>query len=277
MIKNILVPQDGSKHSEAALDYSSWMGKKLKAKLEGIYVVDIVTLEGPFFHDISGSLGFEPFLDTSSKMREIFESKGKEVLHNFAEKCNSVSVENETNLDFGIIVNEICKRTRVADLLIMGRRGMNEDFEYGLLGSATDGVIRKASSPVMIVPDTFKEPASPILAYDGSASSTKALHFAAELTQNLNLTLTVLTVSRKNESDRLINEAGDYLRSYKIETEFTHKKGDAHHEIVNHYKDNNHDILFMGTSHHSRIVAMVLGSTAEYVIRATDGPVILVR
>jgi len=37
------------------------------------------------------------------------------------------------------------------------------------------------------------------------------------------------------------------------------------------------DMLFMGATHRSRVVELVLGSTAEYVIRAVDGPVLVVR
>ena len=44
---------------------------QFRAALIGLHVVDIVSIEGSFFHDISGSLGLEPYLDFSSKMREV--------------------------------------------------------------------------------------------------------------------------------------------------------------------------------------------------------------
>ena len=45
-----------------------------------LHVIDIVSIEGSFFHDISGSLGFEPYLDFSSKMREVLEERGRAML-----------------------------------------------------------------------------------------------------------------------------------------------------------------------------------------------------
>ena len=63
MFKNILIPQDGSNHSRTALAYGIWLARKFDAKVIGLYVVDVVVMEGPFLHDLSGSLGFEPFLN----------------------------------------------------------------------------------------------------------------------------------------------------------------------------------------------------------------------
>ncbi len=277
MIRNILVPQDGSNHSRTALDYAIWLARRMQAKLVGIYVVNIVALEGPFLHDLSGSLGFEPYLNFSTKMREVLEAKGEEILKTFQEKCGVDGIENEVYASTGIVVNEICEKAKVADLIIMGRQGINVQFEYGLLGSTTEGVLRKASKPVLTVPDTFKEPANPLLAYDGSVTASKAMHSAAEFVKALGLPLTVLSVSRDDSGEKLLDDAEDYLKPYKIQPKFINKKGDTHKGIVDYYKDNNHDILFIGASHHSRIVKMVLGSTTEYVMRSINAPIFLER
>ncbi|MFQ5586224.1 MAG: universal stress protein [Thermodesulfobacteriota bacterium] len=277
MIKHILIPQDGSDHGAAALDYGIWLARRTEAKITGLYVVDIVTLEGPFFHDISGSLGFEPYLNFSTKMREMLEARGEEILNSFVERCESEGVECEKTLGSGVVVSEICERAKVADLVIMGRFGVNVEFEYGLLGSTTEGVIRRASRPVLVVPDRFKEPARPLLAYDGGATAAKAMHSAAELVKTLGRPLTVLAVAEGEEGDRLLNEAEEYLKPYGVEAEYISREGAAYREIVACYEEKGHDMLFMGVSHHSRIVEMVLGSTTEHVIRAVQGPVFLER
>ena len=77
MIKNILLPLDGSEHSNAAFDYALWMTEKFDGTLFGQHVIDTISIEGTFFHDISGSMGFEPYLDFSTKMREALEERGK--------------------------------------------------------------------------------------------------------------------------------------------------------------------------------------------------------
>src|SRR5215467_13502574 len=135
MIKNILVPLDGSEHSKAALDYAIWITEKFSGTLFGQHIIDTISIEGTFFHDISGSLGFEPYLDFSTKMREVLEERGKTILDDFVQRCRNRGIKHQTFLDMGLIANEICERSKVADLVIIGHRGINEEFSTGLLGT----------------------------------------------------------------------------------------------------------------------------------------------
>lgn len=276
MIKKILVTQDGSDYSKAALEYGVWLAKRFEASLIGYHVVDIVALEGPFLHDLSGSLGFEPFLNFSTKMREALEAKGSAFLSSFEDFCKTQGVACETMLSFGIVPNEIVEKGKLADLLILGQRGVNARYEFGMLGSTTEGVIRKSPKPVLITPKDFREIKKPMLAYDGSPTSSRAMHSAAEWMKILKLPLTVLNVSK--ESAFKLGEAENYLKPYAIEAKFAGLEAeDPPVAIENYYNENRHDLLFMGASHHSRIVEMVLGSTTEHVMRAINGPFFLER
>lgn len=277
MIKKILVPQDGSAFGRSALDWSLWLSKKLGADLIGLHVVDIVALEGPFLHDISGSLGFEPFLNFSTKMREVLEEKGEAILKTFEEACEGAGVRGEKLLSVGVVAGEICEKAKLADLVVMGRRGVNARFEYELQGSTTEAVLRKSPKPVLVVPDTFTEPKNPLLAYDGSPNASRAMHSAAEWSKTLGLPLTVVTVSVSEGETSLLKDAEDYLKPYGIKTKFAGLAGDPPTSIERYYRENNHDLLFMGTSHHSRIFEMVLGSTTEFVMRSVTGPFFLER
>ena len=96
----------------------------------------------------------------------------------------------------GIVANEICDQARIADLVIVGQRGVNEQFSTGLLGSTTESVTRKSPKPVLVTPLGWKEITRPLLAYDGSQRASAALHAAAELTSSLGLPLTVVHVAQ---------------------------------------------------------------------------------
>ncbi len=277
MIKKILVPQDGSSYGKSALDWGLWLAKKFDADIIGLHVVDIVSLEGPFLHDISGSLGFEPFLNFSTKMREVLEARGKTILNAFEEACENSGVTHESCLSVGIISNEICEKAKSADLVIMGQRGVNAMFEYGLLGSTTESVLRKSPKPVLVVSEEFKELRNPLLAYDGSPTASRAMHSAAEWVKALELPLTVINVTKAEGETQALREAENYLKPYGIKTKFVQVTDDPPVGIEKYYKKNSHDLLFMGASHHSRIVEMVLGSTPEHVMRNIAGPFFLER
>ena len=180
MIKTILVGVDGSEHALTARRYGFWLGEKCDATVLGLHVVDIVSIEGSFFHDISGSLGFEPYLDFSSKMREVLYERGKMLLQEFGEEAAQRRVRAETLLSMGIVANEIAERARTADLVVIGHRGVNEKFSTGLLGSTAESVTRKCPKPVFVSTMEFRAVTRPLLAYDGSQRAAAAMHAAAE-------------------------------------------------------------------------------------------------
>lgn len=279
MIKTILLGFDGSEHARAAARYALWLAERLQGRVVGLHVVDIVSIEGSFMHDISGSLGFEPYLDFSSKMRGVLEERGRGLLDTFATEAAARGVPAETVLGMGIVANEICERAHTADLVVIGHRGLNERFSTGLLGGTSESVTRKCPTPVFISPMTFAEIRSPLLAYDGSARAAAVMQQAAEFCATLSLPLTVLTVNRDEEQGkRLLGEAEAYLAPYglTVRCESQHT-GNAPERIASFIREQGHDLVFIGAYGHGRIIEMVLGSTTEYVLRNADCPVFLHR
>src|SRR5262249_44758852 len=147
MIRNILVALDGSQHADGALEYALWLAGRLHARLVGIHVVDIVSIEGSVLPDGSGSLGAEPYLDLSSKMRQALQERGRMLLDGFRERCAARGVACDTALPLGVVANEICDQGRTSDLVVLGHRGVNEQFSTGLLGGTTESVARKSPKP----------------------------------------------------------------------------------------------------------------------------------
>jgi nucleotide-binding universal stress UspA family protein len=278
MIKNVLVPLDGSEHSKAALEYAIWITEKFDGTLAGQHIIDTISLEGTFFHDISGSLGFEPYLDFSSKMREILDERGKIILDDFAARCEKAGIRFTTFLDMGLIANEICERAKVADLVVIGHRGVNEEFSTGLLGSTAETITRKCPRPIFVSTKQFAPLKNPLLAYDGSQRASSAMESAAEFCTRLKLPLTILTIAKEESIARNnLQQARAYLSSYAIETAFESARGHPEQKIVERIVSSDHDLLFIGAYGHRRIIEMVLGSTTEYVLRNAPCPVFLNR
>jgi len=279
MIKTILVGIDGSEHSRTAIRYALSLAGRLDATLVALHVIDIVSIEGSFFHDISGSLGFEPYLDFSSKMREVLQERGRALLEAFSEEAGKAGVRASTLMTVGVVANEIAERARTADLVVIGHRGLNERFSTGLLGGTAESVSRKCPKPVLVTPMEFREITDPLLAYDGSARAAAAMHVAAEFCSVLKLPLTVLTVNKDEEQGRkCLDEAHSYLAPYNLEARYElQQTSNAPERIANFIRERHYDLLFIGAYGHSRIIEMVLGSTTEYVLRNADCPVFLNR
>ncbi len=280
MIKSILVTLDGSEHAQTAAQYALWIAERLQATAIGLHVVDVVSIEGSgaFLHDVSGSLGFEPYLDFSSKMRDALQERGRVILEQFLASCNERGVRADTQLVSGIVANEICEQARTADLVVVGHRGVNERFSTGLLGGTTESVTRKCPKPVLVSPIELRPIRRPLLAYDGSQRAAAAMHEAAELVTALGLPLTVLHVGKGDTAaDRVVDEARRYLATHRVEAEYIERPGHANEVILETIAAGDHDLLVIGAYGHSRIIEMVLGSTTEYVLRNASVPVFLCR
>jgi nucleotide-binding universal stress UspA family protein len=278
MIKNILVPLDGSDHARGALEHALWMAEKFGATLFGQHVIDTVSIEGTFFHDLSGSLGFEPYYDFSSKMREALEERGKTILDEFERRCKERNLRCEIYLDLGIIPNEICERAKAVDLVVIGHRGINEEFSTGLLGGTAEAVTRKSPRPVFVSTKTFKPIERPLLAYDASQRSGSAMESAAEFCARLKLPLTVLYVPRRDDSgEKVLQTARSYLRSYGLDVKYELARGYPEQKIVDYLVNFGYDLVFIGAYGHRRIIELVIGSATEYVLRKSPCPVFLNR
>src|SRR5262249_59740541 len=166
----------------------------------------------------------------SSKRREALRERGQVLLDGFRTRCEQAGVAHDTALPMGIIANEICDHARTADLVVVGHRGINEQFSTGLLGGTTESVARKSPRPVLVSPMTFAEIRKPLVAYDGSPRAGLALHLAAELASALGLPLTVLHVDRDGtrDVDTVLDEARRYLERYDVVLDCERAGGSPH-------------------------------------------------
>jgi nucleotide-binding universal stress UspA family protein len=278
MIKRILVGIDTSQHSRVAQAYAFYLARRLGASPIGLHIVDIVSIEGSFFHDISGSLGLEPYLDFSSRMREVLTARGRAVIDEFAQAARRERVGAEVLLDVGIVANQICERAKSVDLVMIGHRGINERFSTGLLGSTAESVARKSPRSLFVSPRRFREIRKPVLAYDGSERAARAMRSAAEVSALLEVPLAIITIARDLKlGEKTLSEARAYLEPYAIKTDFKLIPGHAHEGIIGFLKQYEGDLLFVGAYGHSRIIEMVIGSNTEYLMRNAPCPVFLSR
>ena len=90
MIKQILVPTDGSEHATIGAQYGIGLAKQHDASLIGLHIVDIRLLEGPFLRDISASLGTAPYVNYQNNIAAILEERGKATLEDFRKRCEAL-------------------------------------------------------------------------------------------------------------------------------------------------------------------------------------------
>jgi nucleotide-binding universal stress UspA family protein len=136
--KIILVPTDGSEYSFYAAEHAVYLAKTLGARLYALNV-------------INAPLAFHAGIHYAESKAEM-ESSGQEAVKKIKALCDENGVECEEMIVDGepraAIVDVACKVN--ADCIVIGSLGMSA-LERVLIGSVSDGVLRHAPCPVLMV------------------------------------------------------------------------------------------------------------------------------
>lgn len=138
----------------------------------------------------------------------------------------------------------------------------------------------------IVCPTDFSAPAAQAAHYAaGLAKSCGAevilLHVVAELSYPMRSLGTVTAFP--NLQDEMQKRASEELDEAKaklgegitVRTEMRH--GDIHDEVLGCATDNDCDLIVLGTHGHTGLKHMLLGSTAERIVRMSEIPVLTVR
>jgi nucleotide-binding universal stress UspA family protein len=138
LFEKILVPFDGSEHSLKALQVALQMALKFNGKITLVHVYSI------------GGLAISP--TPVHEFIEAIRKAGAGILADGEKRVKAEGVQVETLLIEGHAVEQIVKTCREGkfDIIVMGARGLSRIKEM-LLGSVSDGVIRHACCPVLVV------------------------------------------------------------------------------------------------------------------------------
>ncbi|MDR1819690.1 MAG: universal stress protein [Methanobrevibacter sp.] len=130
MIKNLMIPSDGSKYSQKAIDFGIELASKIGANVIAVYIID----------------------ENTTYSYDSLEDEGNKILHNITKKANEYGVEVAEHLITGDPLRDmkiIAIKTN-ADGIIVNIHGKN-DAEKGIFGSVADRIIKTFEIPVIII------------------------------------------------------------------------------------------------------------------------------
>jgi len=280
MVKNILIPTDGSDFGKTAIAYGISIARKLGAGLLGLHVVDIRLLQGPVFTDLSGSMGIPSYQEFLPAIESSLEAKAETILGAFREQCEAAGIHVQTKKVTGVIDESIIEEGRTCcDWILLAQRG--EHFHMGdgaILGSTAQSVVRSSGKPVLVTPGEFREIESMAIAYDGSLPAHNALKLAAELSAAASWPLSVVIVSNDQcLAAEMAQKAEDFLSPRKIDSTVLILNGKEDRELLRYIREGAVELLVMGAFGHNRLRELLVGSTTSMIIRKSTIPVLLTR
>ena len=137
MIKNILVPVDGSEGADRAIENAVMLAETCGAKLNFLYVANINQLA------INAVLS-DAILDSVTKAGNVILDRALEMV--------PVGIEKESFSDTGspaVVILDFAESNGI-DLIVMGSRGLGV-VKGVLLGSISQYVVEQSKCPVLVV------------------------------------------------------------------------------------------------------------------------------
>jgi len=296
-LKKILAPTDFSAISQAGVRYAQVLADKLAATLALVHVV-----EPPVYY--GGNSEAVLLRDDAAVVAE-----AEKQLEQIAKQESQSGRPATTFVREGKPFHEITTlgRERRMDLIVIATRG-HTGLKRVLLGSTAERVVRHASCPVLTVPSPAAEPDQAasavrlrkiIVPIDFSPTSAQALPYAAALAGRFGAEITLLHVtepvvipaelrsvpvgiqgvveSPEPAAREQLTLLGQEMFDETVPVRVLVRTGVPFQEITKAAKSLGADLITLTTHGYTGLKHVLLGSTAERVVRHADCPVLVVR
>jgi len=270
MLKKILVPLDGSNYSWSAARHAIQVAKAFGAIVYGLSVTDVKIIDGQIATDLH--------IDHEAA-EKIYQDKGYALLEQLKQECDLAKVVFYPVTTTGMVTGSICSiATEIkAELIAIGKRGVNADWSGPLLGSTAESLIRQSKLSVLLAQENHVPINSVYVAYDGAIVSIKALRFSAALCVKCKWKMNVITVHRSlARREKLLNQAEETAEQDGIKIKKIGRDGDVLEQIIKVTSGDPNALIVIG-AYSRRLRELILGSVAERVIHRASQPVLIYR
>jgi nucleotide-binding universal stress UspA family protein len=153
------------------------------------------------------------------------------------------------------------------------------------LGSVAKKVSLNAKTSVLIARER-KEISKILVPVDGSENSQKAFEHAVALARETDSKMTLMNVLEpsffkvkpelsKEIGSQILSQAADHAKGVKVDQKL--ESGDPAETIIKIARDEEYDLIIMGSRGHGAMKRWLLGSVSDHVIHYTDRSVLLVK
>ncbi|GAB7095124.1 universal stress protein [Halolamina litorea] len=275
MYDRILLPVDEAAVESSLLYHAAELANWDDAAVELLYVADT---------------GRDSVTVADGEVVDALVEEGEKVVAEAGRLLDSLGVEYTTSVEQGTPAKTIVDYAERGghDLIAIPTHG-REGLSRYLLGSVTEKVVRLAPAPVLTAPleeDGFEFPyGGMLLPTDGSDAALRAARHGLDFAAELDATVHVLSVTEgslfDDEDGAAAGDAVDAVveaaESRGVGTVTTHvESGDPDTEILDTIEETGVDAVVMGATGRHGIERVLLGGTAEKVVRSADVPVITV-
>jgi nucleotide-binding universal stress UspA family protein len=284
--QKILCPVDFFPGSRHAFDYALKLAKSYDARLIALHVVE------PVIPTV-----YEPAFSVPNLTNEL-EKESKRLMKDLNAKAGKAGVPLKTEVRLGDIDTEIREavETTKADLVVVATHG-SKGFERWLMGSVTEKLMRHCPVPLLVIGGRKKAGTPPpeidsiLVTTDFSAGTEDAMKYAFSIAQESKAKVDLLHVI----DESMLVEAASDIRETVIDgvrkkldrlvpstaktsgkTRTTVATGTPYQAILKTAKKDKVGLIVMNVHGKGMLDRVLVGSTAERVVRGAECPVLLI-
>ncbi|MDP3421450.1 MAG: universal stress protein [Thiobacillus sp.] len=275
---------DGSSITLAVCDYAAWASRQMDAPLDFLHVLG--RSEYPIPADLSGNIGLgsretllQELAELDEKRSRVALEQGRFMLAAAKERAIADGVPNPTSRQrHGELVDTLLEFQSDIRLLVMGRQGEHGDSAGEHIGSHLENVVRTLHRPILVIPGDYTEPQRILVAFDGSATTRKAVEMVAASPLFRGLPCHVVMVGAdKPEAHEQLEWARATLAKAGFEVTASLRAGQVEDVLCAYRTEYAIDLIVMGAYGHSKIREFLVGSTTTKLIRQAKIPLLLLR
>ncbi len=281
----VLACVDQSSVATTVASYAAWAARRLEAPLEFLHVIDRHSDVEPE-QDRSGTIGLnaqENLLHQLSDEDEVRSRKRREIGRIFLNQLRQQALAaGAASVDVrqrhGEIEETLSEQQSEVRLFVLGRRGASANTVHRELGSNLEWVVRRVNRPTLVVSDRYTEPSRVLLAFDGSGVTRRGVEMIASspLLKGLHIHI-IMAGKAQAHSAKLVDNAQAVLTDagFSVTTEIRTETPEI--VIPQAVKDQQIDLLVMGSYSHSPLRAWLFGSKTTELLRSAKVSTLLLR
>ncbi|MBE9223719.1 universal stress protein [Cyanobacterium stanieri LEGE 03274] len=286
-MRNILLCTDGSSYGENSYKYTAWIAKRLGIKqVDVLSVTDNRARNQSSQGNWSGSLSLgasdellEKLVELDHQRAKLNHVRAKVILDHAKEMLTREGIEDVNSIHrTGFVADTVKDLEPETDLIVLGKRGENAEYNSIHLGANLERIVRVSSKPCFVTPRDFYPIDRVLIAYDDSATSSRILNFLREnpFIQDLEVHMVMVNKSDSDGGAKL-DRAVTLLNDANFTVQFSLLKGEEESAIASYIEQHKINLLIMGAYGHSRIRNLIIGSTTIQLLRSTRIPALLFR
>ena len=283
-MKNILACIDESSWSNSVENAAIWVAEQLNSPLVFLHSIEKHLQSDST--DFSGQIGLGARSKLLGEIASLDQQRakvalqlGKELLANAKSNAQEQGCEQvETLQRHGQFVESVLSQESTTALVVIGHSGVETEKKYSVLGSHVESLLRQINTPVLVVPQPFKQAKSFMLAYDGRVTTEQALEriLNSDLLRGLDCHLVTVKNKQADIAEKF-EQAAKRLEAGGFAVKSSYLEGDIFQQLFEYQQKNAVDMLVMGAFAGPRLRQLFIGSNTLKMLENSELPVLVMK